>query len=83
VGEQNPHNCPRQRLNITMSKSAVRYFVRKVSTIKIAKGPRYRIRVKKPCVDVDSRELLALEASYGRSSLKTLSFLIKALEDVY
>ena len=74
-----------------MSKSAVRYFVRKVSTTKIAKGPRYRciamdetvLRVKKPCVDVDSWKLLALEASYGRSSLNTLSFLIKALEDVY
>jgi hypothetical protein len=31
------------------------------------------LRVKKPCVDVDSRELLALETSYGRSSLNTLS----------
>jgi transposase-like protein len=30
-------------------------------------------------VDVDSRELLALEASYGRSSLNALSFLKKAL----
>jgi putative transposase len=28
-------------------------------------------------VDVDSKELLALEASYGRSSLNTLSFLKK------
>jgi putative transposase len=28
-------------------------------------------------VDVDSRELLALEASYGRSSLNALSFLKK------
>ena len=62
-----------------MSKSAVRYFVRKVSAIKIAKGPRYRIRVKKPCVDVDSWELLALEASYGRSSLKTYHSSLKHL----
>jgi putative transposase len=31
-------------------------------------------------VDVDSRELLALEASYGRSSLNALSFLKKALK---
>ena len=30
--------------------------------------------------DVDSKELLALEASYGRSSLNTLSFLKKALK---
>jgi len=30
-------------------------------------------------VDVDSGELLALEASYGRSSLNALSFLRKAL----
>jgi putative transposase len=30
-------------------------------------------------VDVDSRELLALEASYGRSSLNALSSLKKAL----
>jgi transposase-like protein len=30
-------------------------------------------------VDVDSRELLALEASYGRSCLNALSFLKKAL----
>jgi transposase-like protein len=31
-------------------------------------------------VDVDSKELLALEASYGRSSLNALSFLKKALK---
>jgi putative transposase len=30
-------------------------------------------------VDVDSKELLALEASYGGSSLNALSFLKKAL----
>jgi len=30
--------------------------------------------------DVDSKELLALEASYGRSSLNSLSFLKKALK---
>jgi transposase-like protein len=30
-------------------------------------------------VDVDSKELLALEASYGRSSLNALAFLKKAL----
>jgi transposase-like protein len=30
-------------------------------------------------VDVDSKELLALEASYGRSCLNALSFLKKAL----
>jgi putative transposase len=31
-------------------------------------------------VDVDSRELLALEASYGRSSINALTFLKKALK---
>jgi transposase-like protein len=31
-------------------------------------------------VDVDSKELLALEASYGRSSLNALTFLKKALK---
>jgi putative transposase len=31
-------------------------------------------------VDVDSKELLALEASYGRSSLNALAFLKKALK---
>ena len=30
-------------------------------------------------VDVDSRKLLALEASYGRSCLNALAFLKKAL----
>jgi transposase-like protein len=77
-----------------ISKSAVHYLARKVSTIKIAREPRYRrciavdetkLRVKKSyvyvwsAVDVDSRELLALEASYGRSSLNALAFLRKAL----
>jgi transposase-like protein len=64
----------------------------KVSTIKIVRKPKYRrciavdeakLRVKKPyvwsSVDVNSRKLLALEASYGRSSLNALSFLKKAL----
>jgi transposase-like protein len=31
-------------------------------------------------VDVDSKELLALEASYGRSNLNALTFLKKALK---
>jgi transposase-like protein len=77
-----------------ISKSAVHELARKVSTIKIAREPRYRrciaidetkLRVKKSyvyvrsAVDVDSRELLALEASYGRSSLNALAFLKKAL----
>jgi hypothetical protein len=54
----------------------------RVSEIRVAKEPRYRrciavdetkLRVKKSyvyvwsAVDVDSKELLALEASYGRS----------------
>jgi putative transposase len=77
-----------------ISKSAVHYLARKVSSVKIAKEPRYRrciavdetkLSVKGvyvyvwSAVDVDSRELLALEASYGRSSLNALSFLKKAL----
>jgi transposase-like protein len=66
-----------------------------VSEISVAKEPRYRrciavdetkLRVKKSyvyvwsAVDVDSKELLALEASYGRSSLNALTFLKKALK---
>jgi putative transposase len=77
-----------------ISKSAVHYLARKVSSVKIATEPRYRrciavdetkLRVKKSyvyiwsAVDVDSKELLALEASYGRSSLNALAFLKKAL----
>jgi transposase-like protein len=78
-----------------ISKSAVHYLAKKVSEIRVAREPRYRrciavdetkLRVKKSyvyiwsAVDVDSsRELLALEASYGRSSLNALSFLKKAL----
>ena len=65
-----------------------------MSEIRVAKESRYRrciavdetkLRVKKSyvyvwsTVDVDSKELLALEASYGRSSLNALSFLKKAL----
>jgi putative transposase len=44
-----------------------------------------KLRVKKSyvyvwsTVDIDSKELLALEASYGRSSLNALVFLRKAL----
>jgi putative transposase len=77
-----------------ISKSAVHYLSKKVSSVKVAKEPRYRrciavdetkLRVKKSyvyvwsAVDVDSRELLVLEASYGRSSLNALAFLKKAL----
>jgi transposase-like protein len=77
-----------------ISKSAVHYLAKKVSSVKVAKEPRYmrcisvdetKLRVKKSyvyvwsAVDVDSKELLALEASYGRSSLNALSFLKKAL----
>jgi putative transposase len=77
-----------------ISRSAVHYLARKVSEVRVAREPRCRrciavdetkLRVKKSyvyiwsAVDVDSRELLALEASYGRSSLNALSFLKKAL----
>ena len=72
-----------------ISKSAVHYLAKKVSEISVAKEPRYRrcIAVDETsyvyvyvwsAVDVDSRELLALEASYGRSCLNALSFLKKA-----
>jgi transposase-like protein len=74
-----------------ISKSAVHYLAKKVSSVK---EPRYRrciavdetkLSVKGvyvyvwSAVDVDSKELLALEASYGRSSLNALAFLKKAL----
>ena len=77
-----------------ISKSAVHYLSKKVSEVRVAREPRCRrciavdetkLRVKKSyvyiwsAVDVDSKELLALEASYGRSSLNALSFLKKAL----
>jgi transposase-like protein len=76
-----------------ISKSTVHDLARKVSTISVAREPRYRrciavdetkLSVKGvqvyvwSAVDVDSRELLALEASYGRSCLNTLAFLKKA-----
>jgi len=77
-----------------ISKSAVHYLAKRVSEIRVSKEPRYRrciavdetkLSVKGvyvyvwSAVDVDSKELLALEASYGRSSLNALSF----LKDVY
>jgi transposase-like protein len=77
-----------------ISKSAVHYLAKKVSEIRVAKEPRCRrcIAVNEAklsvkgvhvyvwsAVDVDSKELLALEASYGRSSLDALAFLKKAL----
>jgi putative transposase len=78
-----------------ISKSAVHYLAKRVSEIRVSKEPRYRrciavdetkLSVKKSyvyvwsAVDVDSKELLALEASYGRSSLNALAFLKKALK---
>jgi putative transposase len=77
-----------------ISKSAVHYLAKRVSEIRVSKEPRYRrciavdetkLRVKSyvyiwSAVDVDSKELLALEASYGRSSLNALAFLKKALK---
>jgi putative transposase len=79
----------------SISKSAVHYLAKNVSEIRVSKEPRYRrciavdetkLCVKKSyvyiwsAVDVDSKELLALEASYGRSSLNALAFLKKALK---
>ncbi len=67
-----------------ISKSAVHYLAKRVSSVKVAKEPRYRrciavdeakLCVKKSyvyiwsAVDVDSKELLALEASYGRKNI--------------
>jgi transposase-like protein len=78
-----------------ISKSAVHYLAKRVSSVKVAKEPRYRrcmavdeakLCVKKSyvyvwsAVDVDSKKLLALEASYGRSSLNALTFFKKALK---
>jgi putative transposase len=78
----------------SISRSAAHYLAKKVSEVRVAREPRYRRCIAfdetKPrvkgvhvyvwsAVDVDSRELLALEASYGRSSLNALSFLKKAL----
>jgi hypothetical protein len=77
-----------------ISKSAVHYLAKKVSKIRVAREPRYsrciavdetKLSVKGvhvyvwSAVDVDSRELLALEASYGRSGLNALAFLKKDL----
>jgi transposase-like protein len=76
-----------------ISKSAV-LPCRRVSEIRISKEPRYKrciavdetkLCVKKSyvyvwsAIDADSRELLALETSYGGSSLNTPSFLRAAL----
>jgi len=70
-----------------ISKSAVHYLAKRASSVKVAREPRYRrcmavdeakLCVKKSyvyvwsAVDVDSKKLLALEASYGRSSLNAL-----------
>jgi len=79
-----------------ISKSCVHYLARIVSSrIIVASKPRYRrciaidetkLCVKKvwvyvwSAIDVDSGELLALEASYGRSCLNTITFLKKALK---
>jgi transposase-like protein len=78
-----------------ISKSSVHYLARKISSVNVAKEPKYRrciavdetkLRVKKyyvyiwSAVDVDSKKLLALEASYGKSSLNALTFLKKALK---
>jgi len=78
-----------------ISKSAVHYLAKRVSEIRVSKESRYRrciavdetkLSVKGvyvyvwSAVDVDSKELLALEASYGRSSLNALAFLKKALK---
>jgi transposase-like protein len=75
-----------------ISKSTVHELARKISIIKIAREPRYRrcIAVDETklfvkginvyvwsAVDVDSKELLALEASYGRSGLNALAPLRK------
>jgi transposase-like protein len=77
-----------------ISKSAAHYLAKRVSEIRVATEPRYgrciafdetKLSVKGvhvyvwSAVDVDSRELLALEASYGGSCLNALAFLKEAL----
>ncbi|MEM1583617.1 MAG: DDE-type integrase/transposase/recombinase [Nitrososphaerota archaeon] len=78
-----------------ISKSDVHYLSKIISSkLKIALEPRYRrciaidetkLKVKKTvvyvwsAVDVDSGELLALEASYCRSCLNALKFIRKVL----
>ena len=72
-----------------ISKSAVHYLAKRVPSVKIATEPRYRMCIAVDetklsvkgvyvyvwsAVDMDSRELLALEASYGRSCLIALTF---------
>jgi transposase-like protein len=66
-----------------ISKSSVHYLAKRVSSVKVAREPRYgrcravdeaKLCVKKSyvyvwsAVDVDSKKLLALEASYGRAA---------------
>ena len=79
-----------------ISKSSIHYLAKIVSSrIIIASKPGYgrciavdetKLRVKKiwvyvwSTVDVDSGELLALEASYSRSYLNAITFLKKALK---
>lgn len=77
-----------------ISKSTVHDLARKASsTISVASEPKNRrciavdetkLKVKKAyvcsAIDIDSKELLALEASYGRSCLNALIFLKKALK---
>jgi putative transposase len=80
-----------------ISRSAVHYLAGKLSEVRAAE-PRYRrcvavdetrLRVKKSyvyvwsAVDVDSKELLALEASYGRSCLNAPSIPQESIKDVY
>jgi len=78
-----------------ISKSTVHDLAKKASTIKISSEPKFRrciavdetkVCVKKAwiyvwsAVDVDSKELLALEASYGRGCLNASLFLKKAFK---
>jgi transposase-like protein len=77
-----------------ISRSAAHYLAKRVSEVRVAREPRCRrciafdetkLSVKGvhvyvwSAVDVDSRELLVLEASHGRSCLNALAFLKKAL----
>jgi transposase-like protein len=70
-----------------ISKSTVHDLARKVSTIKVSSEPKFRrciaidetkICIKKAwvyiwsAIDVNSKELLALEVSYGRNCLNAL-----------
>jgi hypothetical protein len=61
-------------------RSCIALYETKLSTKLSVKGVYVYVRC---AVGVDSRELLVLEASYGRSCLNALAFLKKSIKDMY